>query len=359
MKEAKSQLNNSARVIEDAQTAIRIAVKTAFLRNYSKALLEYRVGKIINEAVQQIPLKRLASDAKQSLRAFANRQYKTWKSLKMSASLIAFIGMQASKDFPYKTKPTTDTERRLVKELTEFTANDRTGLKTKIKASFETDAKGVPLNTYYKQVWKDKVKPTLDKLMNEVALDPSDYTGRNSLRNLAEMEVRYNNHLKEIDDLKKAGVKLVVASSHADCSGRCAKWQGRVYSLDGSTGVTESGHKYVPLEMATDVYYVTKAGRVYKNGLLGFNCRHRLEEYKGAPLPTISAKDRKREYDITLRQRELERAVRRKRVEALMLKDIDERGYKEATAKAKALYGEYKRFCHENERAYYPMRVAI
>ena len=82
MKEAKSQLNNSARVIEDAQTAIRIAVKTAFLRNDSKNLLEYRGGKIINEAVQQIPLKRLASDAKQSLRAFANRQYKTWKSLR-------------------------------------------------------------------------------------------------------------------------------------------------------------------------------------------------------------------------------------------------------------------------------------
>ena len=75
--------------------------------------------------------------------------------------------------------------------------------------------------------------------------------------------------------------------------------------------------------------------------------------------PTVTAEERKREYAITLRQRELERAVRKKKVEALMLKDINKSGYAKAKAEAKILYGKYKEYSHENERAYYPMRVAI
>lgn len=127
---------------------------------------------------------------------------------------------------------------------------------------------GVPLSRYYSDVWRNQVKPVLDRLCDGVALDPNDYSGRNSLRNLAEMEVRYNDHLQSIEALKAAGERLVVCSAHADCSDRCAPWQGRVYSLDGTSGVID-GHRYVPLEQATDIYYTTKAGRVYKNGLLG------------------------------------------------------------------------------------------
>ena len=134
----------------------------------------------------------------------------------------------------------------------------------------------MPLGKYYKDVWEENVLPTLDKIAQSKALDPNDLTGRNSLRNLAEMEVRYTDHLDSIDDLKSRGVKLVIASTHADCSKRCLRWQGRIYSLDGTYGEI-NGKKYIPLEVATNIYYTTKAGRVYKNGLLGFNCRHRLD----------------------------------------------------------------------------------
>ena len=151
---------------------------------------------------------------------------------------------------------------------------------------------------------------------------------------------------------------MVVCSSHADCSDRCAPYQGRIYSLDYTSGEID-GHKYVPLEVATEHFYTTKAGVTYKNGLLGFNCRHELEEYKGKLLPIISAEERKKEYNITKQQRELERAVRKARVQELMLKDIDFKGYKEAKVKAKAFYERYKQFSRDNQRAYYPDRVAI
>ena len=250
------------------------------------------------------------------------------------------MGQYAAKDF----RPDKQTESRIAREFRRFNAP-------------VTDM-GVPLHKYYKDVWDQKVKPTIDRLIESVALDPNDYSGRNSLRNLAEMETRYQAHLERIEELKASGIKLVVCSSHADCSDRCAPWQGRVYSLDGTYGVVD-GHRYVPLELATEIYYTTKAGRTYKNGLLGFNCRHELRPYEGQLLPTISAEERKAEYAVTLRQRAMERAVRRKRVEALMLKDINKTWYLEARKKAAALYANYMKFSKENERAFYPMRTAI
>ena len=214
------------------------------------------------------------------------------------------------------------------------------------------------LSRYYSDVWRNRVKPALDRLCNGVALDPHDYTGRNSLRNLAEMEVRYADHLDNIADLKAEGERLVVCSAHADCSDRCAPWQGRVYSLDGTSGVID-GNRYVPLERATDIYYTTKAGRVYKNGLLGFNCRHKLYPYRGELLPVISAEERKAEYEVTKRQRAMERDVRRAKTSALMLKDINKAEYIRQRDKAKALYRAYIRYSMDNNRAYYPMRVTI
>ena len=79
-----------------------------------------------------------------------------------------------------------------------------------------------------------RVSKALDGLAEARALDPNDFTGRNSLRNLAEMQVRYERHLDEIAELKASGNRLVVCSVHADCSERCKPFQGRVYSLDGN-----------------------------------------------------------------------------------------------------------------------------
>ena len=371
MKIARSRLNNSAIAVEDAQTEIRIIVKQGFLRGEPRLSIERKVLKVINETVKKIALPRLASDSRQSLLQFANRQYALWQSLGITVSTFLFLATQSAKKFPYKLSPTTRKETEILRDIARMSpsvvlppTDKTTGAPLKIMTPeefrpYETDAKGVPLSTYYKDVWDKKVKPTLDRLADEVALDTHDYTGRNSLRNLAEMEVRYNDHLEDIERFKSDGVRLVVASAHADCSDRCAKWQGRVYSLDGSYGVTPEGHRYVPLEEATDVFYTTKAGRTYKNGLLGFNCRHKLEEYTGKLLPTVSKERRKREYEITLEQRRLERMVRKKKVEALMLKDIDKAGYLKAKAEATRLYEAYKTYCHKNKRAYYPMRVAI
>lgn len=351
MNSAKSQLNNTALALEDAQTEIRVLVKFAWLNKLNNEQLYFRLKKIIRRAIAGITIVRLKADAIRSLNNFARSQLKLWRSIPMQPHVVAFLGTQASKLFPFKDLPT-QADLRVLKGIKSLSGANV------IKYDIAVN-KGIPLSKFYKDVWEQDVKPTLDKIINEVAYDPNDFTGRNSLRNLAEMEVRYNKHLEEIAELKASGAKLVIASTHADCSKRCAPHQGKIYSLDHSYGVTQDGRIYEPLENATDIYYTTKAGRVYKNGLLGFNCRHRLSVFTGQKPLTISEKERKTEYAITSEQRRLERAVRKKRVEALMLKDINKNGYQKAKKQATLLYKQYQEFSHSNDRAYYPMRVKI
>ncbi len=345
MKTATSKLNNYTLLLEEAQEDIRELVKRAYLTYEPFYLTQVKLYQLIDKAIKSINIPRLKQDAYNSLIRFANVQKNIWQSINLSPLTVLFLGLQASKDFEidkYSTKPKNAVEREL------------RGI-----SSYPTDNKGVPLQKFYRDVWYDNVKPMLDRLTETVALDPNDFTGRNSLRSLAEMEVRYKDHQENIDSLKKQNVKIVQCSAHEDCSERCYPWQKqRLYSLDGTYG-TIDGKKYIPLEVATDVWYTTKAGRQYKNGLLGFNCRHYLTEYKGELEPTVSAVKRAIEYSITKKQRELERAVRKKRVEAKMLKGINKKAYEEAKAQAERLDAKYRAFSREHERAFYPMRTKI
>lgn len=219
---------------------------------------------------------------------------------------------------------------------------------------------GVPTQRYSEEYIKKYVRPVFDRLAKQYPKDPGDISGRNTLRNRAEMEVRYDNHLQSIADLKASGARLVIASAHADCSERCAPWQGRVYSLDGTRGVTDDGRSYVPLETATDVYYTTKAGKTYKNGLLGFNCRHYLVPYKsGYRFPKPNAAEERRQYAITEQQRRMERVVLKWRTIAVESKGQDPTRYLYAREKALEANRAYIDFSRENGRAYYPSRTKL
>lgn len=344
MKLADKGLNTQAQAIENAQTRIRLAVRDGWLSGKPKSVINIEVQRIIHDELQHVTLSDLRSAAYRSLNAFAERQYSTYLrefgigSAYLSA-LIVLVGTAQN------------------------TARFASALRTVehyAPATLGTSERGVPLQEYARDYFNERVAPVLDRMASENALDPDDVSGRNSLRNRAEMEVRYARHLDEIESLRAAGVKLVTSSVHADCSDRCYKWQGRVYSLDGTSGTTDDGKPYVPIETATDVYYTTKAGKTYKNGLFGFNCRHYLVTYKsGMTIPHVSKAEQKREQQINTRQRELERRVREQRERALMYNDIDRERYLKARERAIQANKQYIRFSQENGRAYYPSRVKL
>lgn len=350
--EVKETLNKSAEAIENAQSDIRGLMQSAYLYGYSKVYTERLLKGIIERALKSITIPRLKKDTVLSLTNYANRQRNIWKRSGITPELLFFLAKRVGKGEDsvrngLSGKYPNETIKRDIEKIS--------------GVPVETVNKGVPLQQFYGEVWKEKIRPVLTRLATERALDPNDYTGRNSLRNLAEMEVRYQDHKDSIKELKASGEKLVLCSAHADCSERCAPYQGRIYSLDGTSGEID-GKKYVPLEEATNNprdRYVTKAGRVYQNGLLGFNCRHKLSPYRGQSPEYVSEKERKREYEITKTQRALERKVRDLKAKAQMAKSLNKAEYRRYKALSENAYDEYVRYSKDNERAYYPMRVRI
>ena len=340
-------LNEQASVLVDAQTDIKIAIKNGVLSGTSSFVIKLKIREIINKALRRITSPALRENAQKSLMLFADTAYSSMRSALPNAimAVSVFTLMKAVEH---------------TKEPIFYPKNyvQRQAVKTLNSGYFHTMDKGLPIRDF--DPLMKRVKNALNELAMARAVDADDVTGRNSLRSFAEMQVRYERHLEEIKTLKNDGHKLVVCSVHADCSDRCKRWQGRVYSLAGSYGKTADGRSYVPLQIATDVYYATKAGRTYKNGLLGFYCRHRLFPYReGMIIPRVTEAERKKEDAITKKQRAMERAVIRYREEALMQKDVDFNAYKLARKKALTCYQRYKDFSKANGRAYYPDRVKI
>lgn len=97
-------------------------------------------------------------------------------------------------------------------------------------------------------------------------------TGRQTVANRVDVAVRrhvrtqlhQDGMRRTLDVCERAGVRLVEVSSHGGARPEHARWQGRVYSLDGD--VTIDGRRY------KDFYRETGYGKV--DGLGGAHCRH-------------------------------------------------------------------------------------
>lgn len=335
--------------IEEAETKIRKTVKDEYFALKQKYEIDKKIFPIIRDATNQISISNLKRAAEISLLNFYDKQYQelVWSFGWQLSTLTALFLLNNKTLTGGDIKPTTAQKAAAIQTLT-AQGYDRSRLL------------GVPLQKFSQDYINKNVKPALDRLTKQFAKDPEDISGRNSLRNKAEMAVRWQEHEDTIQRFKSEGVRLVICSTHADCSGRCRPWQGRVYSLDGTSGTTDDGRRFVPLETATDIYYTTKTGKQWKNGLLGFNCRHFLVPYKsGYRFPKPNVAEERKQYAITLQQRELERNVRHWRTVAIENQNLDREKYLDARAKAIAWNREYIAFSKQNNRAYYPSRTKI
>ncbi len=355
MRIANDPLNYQAIAIEEAETELRLLVKDNFLARTKRSITDSKAKEIIANALKKIKIQSLRTAAKQSLINFYLRQQREINRINVANLLVllSLISLTAKGEKTAKTIPKPRAIAIVREAIDNFNATHGTNFDT-------TKIYGVPLQKFSNAYIKENVKPVLDNLSKQFALDPDDIEGRNSLRNKAEMEVRYQSQQDSINELKEQGHRLVIVSEHSDCSERCRPYQGRVYSLDGTSGVTPDGRKFEPLENATDVYYTTKAGKTYKNGLFGFGCRHYAVTYKdGFRFPMPNSKVEEREYKITQKQRYLERQVRHWRTEAIMKKGVNLEEYQEAREKAIAYNKKYIKYSKDNGRAYYPSRTKL
>lgn len=176
------------------------------------------------------------------------------------------------------------------------------------------------------------------------------------LRNYAEMTVRYQANLDNVQGLVDKGVKLTWVSSHPNASPRCAPYQGKLYSLDGTSG-TINGISYTPLQDA--LAGINKDG----NGIIsGYNCRHRLVEYvKGSTAPIeYTYRQIKKEYAIDQMQRRFENNIRHLKTESKLLRKIGETDEaRQLELKARRLTKAYQGKSIKAGRAYYPYRYIV
>ena len=359
MEITRDKLNPQALACEEAQSLIRIAVKDATLNRTPRSELDKKVRGIILACLARISSTDLKSAVYRSLIQFYDTQRRIARERLSGDRLLLFLAL--TKLAEYRTVRRED-KVSYTKNMTVQEARDiiRESVFIPNADKVEILNYGNALNTYHETYIKKYVRPTLERMAEEEALDPDseEYLGqRSTLRNRAEREVRHQGHVKEIENFKAKGVKLVIVSSHANCSPRCSPWQGRVYSLDGTYGRTDDGRDFEPLENATNI--LTPNGKWY-NGLFGFNCRHHMVEYKADyEFPSVSLGTEAREYAIDKKQRYYERQVRRWRAEAEMQKNTGDPRYRIAERKAREWNERYIQFSKSHQRAYYPSRTRL
>ena len=361
-----------AMALEDAETKIRQVVKNGYFSQTPKAAIDRKIAAIIREAEQKVKIPALAVAARKSLLQFYNAQYREFRRSFgwQFGILTALLLLQGRTLLGREIKPSKVQKRQAVRTLESVGFEPPSGGDAAYSGEMwnesDYDASrqlGSPLQKFSKDYMRENVKPALDRLIKQQPKDPDDITGRNTLRNRAEMEVRYQAVSESIESMRARGVKLIIISTHADCSERCRKAQGGVYSLDGTSGTTDDGRHYEPLENVTDIPIQTKSGKVYPRGygiLYGFGCRHFAIEYKsGYRFPNPDPEEERKQYAITVKQRQMEREVRKWRITRDMNKNIDREKYLEARRKAIAANRAYEAFSKKHNRAFYPSRVDI
>lgn len=330
----KQNLNWQTILIEEAQTDIKLAIKKYITGQESYARVLREVRKIIKETITDLESKELKISAKQTLENYVRQlMQKAFMSIGIPLTLMMMAFNSLSTGAKFK-----DIAKTYSAELP--------------KDVFEI--------AQPKNVFSEEYVKRVKEVYNELAKAEPMYDTNISLRNIAEMTVRYDNTMKQIQGFISRGVNLVVGSQHANCSKRCEKWQGGHYTLDNTYQVVD-GIEFQPLSNATDQYYTTKKGKTYKNGYLtGYNCRHYLMGYKkGMRQVSVSADVVEKQREIDHKMRYMERQIRQWKDMALMHKGVDRELYLKARQKAINYNKKYIEFAKSNKRAYYPSRTDV
>ena len=144
------------------------------------------------------------------------------------------------------------------------------------------------------------------------------------------------------------GIQLIEVSSHMGARPKCAPYQGRIFSRDGTSGVTTdlNGNKisYTPLSS-------TSYGQ--PDGLFGINCGHVQYPYlQGLSIQRYFPYDEEENaerYKQFQRQRAMERDIRVTKRECMMLQAAgDEEGLQKASQRLRAKkqkYSQYSKDC--------------
>lgn len=142
-------------------------------------------------------------------------------------------------------------------------------------------------------------------------------------------------------------IQLIEVSSHMGARPLCAAYQGRIFSRDGSKGVTTDG-------AGGKIYYTPLSETSYGQpaGLFGINCGHvqypfvpGINFQRYFPYPK---EENDRRYMQFQQQRAMERGIRAAKRECMMLQEVDDtEGLQKASLRLRNQREKYKAYCKE------------
>lgn len=215
------------------------------------------------------------------------------------------------------------------------------------------------------QAYAKKLNERIEAMGGKEAIAMEEGKAPVSVYAKAELDLRHEEQMNKLDALIKHGYRLCWLSSHADCSARCAPWQGKLVDIVNTSRLPskrmdykKDGHTVYSLKsiMAeTDEYG-------YHNTIInGFNCRHHLIPYSEGSKPpkSVPERERKREYAISQRLREYERKIRSLKRKALLYNEFDKGRAEALSIEAKALTREYKAFAESHGYRWHRYRLEV
>ncbi len=142
-------------------------------------------------------------------------------------------------------------------------------------------------------------------------------------------------------------IQLIEVSSHMGARPLCAPYQGRIFSRDGSKGVTTDG-------AGGKIYYTPLSETSYGQpaGLFGINCGHvqypfvpGINFQRYFPYPK---EENDRRYMQFQQQRAMERGIRAAKRECMMLQEVgDTEGLQKASLRLRNQKEKYSAYCKE------------
>ena len=143
------------------------------------------------------------------------------------------------------------------------------------------------------------------------------------------------------------GIQLIEVSSHIGARPLCAPYQGRIFSRDGSKGITTDG-------AGGKIYYTPLSETSYGQpaGLFGINCGHvqypfvpGINFQRYFPYPK---EENDRRYMQFQQQRAMERGIRAAKRECMMLQEVgDTEGLQKASLRLRNQREKYRAYCKE------------
>ena len=293
-------------VIESAQLELKKIIQQGILLDLPKEQLKVQTIDLINRIKEKLRsyetdeqlIQETEFAIKRSFILWYNNLYAQLKKTQFIATSQVYTGDKQ------KTKPiiTSDTGGFVIGD--EFKRAKITNLR-EFQSIYEEASAGY----YYN--YTERVKQAMDELAQQhLTLD------KYSLRNKAEIKVRYDVINEDLNKLKEKGTKFVVSSAHANASERCQWWQGKIFELDIDIATREMGQYDGVKPKQTIKGYID--GKPYyslkeacENGFLSYNCQHRLiAYYKGIHIQKYDLVKVEKRRNISQHQRYLERQIR-------------------------------------------------